>query len=106
MKIVRTKVKFLTKQEAQDVLLSAGPRQGPRNVLLEAVLSYCGSSMSKERALQIKQTLMQMGLTEFEAIQIIDSNPRSLLCLQLVIEEMESRFSEEDLLGILDLFKE
>lgn len=104
MKVCKKSIKFLTKSEALDILSSTGHE--PRSKFIESVLSYCKGSVDGTRALEIKETLLGIGLTEFEAIQLIDCSPRSFLCLQLVIEEMEDRFSDEDLTKILGLFKD
>lgn len=57
-----------------------------------------------EKILDIKTVLKKMKLFEFEISQLIDIWPKSLLCLQLVLEEMEERYTEEQLITILNLF--
>lgn len=103
---INSKLRLMTKIETFDAInrsLEAHPRQAE---FLEKVQLYCTSSMTKDQALGIKQALINIGLTEFEAIQLLDFNPKSIVCLQLVIEDMEERFTEEALLRILDLFND
>lgn len=105
MKANKRNVKLLTKPEALEIISLVRSGHKDQSKLLENVSFYCRSSMCKGRALEIKKALMEIGLTEFEAIQVIDCSPKTFLCLQLVVEEMEERFSEEELLEVLDLFK-
>lgn len=105
MKVNKDSIRFLTKSETLEIV-SRKPENRVYSNFLENVLSYCKTSIDKEEALKIKQALVDVGLTEFEAIQLLDYNPKSFLCLQLIIEEMEERFLEQDLLKILSLFKD
>lgn len=103
MKIHRETIRLLTKAEALETISESIGRAG--SALLENVSAYCADALGRDRALKIKQQLMDAGLMEFEAVQLVDSRPRSLLCLQLVIEEMEDRFSEDNLQKMLRLFE-
>ncbi|EQB60075.1 dna-directed rna polymerase ii 16kda polypeptide [Vairimorpha apis BRL 01] len=46
--------------------------------------------------------LKNKGLSEFEIIQILNIKPTQIIDLQLVIEEMEERYNEDELNDILD----
>lgn len=50
-----------------------------------------------------KACLMSKGLTEFEAIQLLNNPPRKILDLYVVIEKMEERIAEKDITEILHL---
>ncbi|AFM98325.1 RNA pol Rpb4 domain-containing protein [Encephalitozoon hellem ATCC 50504] len=101
-----SKPTLLSKLEALDVINRSLETHSSHSEFLEKVQLYCTSSMAKTRAQKVKQALTEMGLTEFEAIQLLDFNPKSIVCLQLVIEDMEERFTEDALIGILDLFND
>ena len=99
-----SQIKPVTKTEALDMITTHLQSHSGQAAFLEKVLSYCRPPPDMAAAPQAKQTLMEIGLTEFESIQLLDFNPKSILCLQLVIEDMDERFSEDDLLRILGLF--
>lgn len=98
-----TRIKLMTKTEAQDMICRHMHSHGGQAAFLDKVLCYCRSP-PVPNVLETKQQLLGMGLTEFESIQLLDFSPKSILCLQLVLEDMDERFSEEDLLAILGLF--
>jgi hypothetical protein len=89
-------VRYLTKAEA----LELGGSEGEFS---EEIRGYCKDTITDPG---LKRRLLAAKLAEFEAIQLIDSPPKNILCLQLVIEEMEERFSEEELNGMLELFRQ
>jgi hypothetical protein len=98
---VRSKVLgYLTKAEALEMICDCDAKS------LEDVGGHCGDILPVDAAQRLKKKLLAARLTEFEAIQLIDNAPKNLLCLQLVIEEMEERFSEGELKGILSLFQD
>lgn len=68
------------------------------------ITEYCKDSLDITACENIKAQLLEKGLFEFEIYQLLDNPPKTLLCLQLVVEEMEERYTEEELNNILSLF--
>lgn len=64
------------------------------------VLEYCQGACDAGAA---EARLREAGLFEFEIYQLLDTCPQSLLALQLVIDEMEERYSQEELEAILEV---
>jgi DNA-directed RNA polymerase subunit F len=106
MKIISKKTVFLTKREVLDSI-TARPVTDDQNLetMRYTIQEYCKDSQPLDRINRVKGCLKEKKLTEFEIYQLLDIWPKSLLCLQLVIEEMEERFTEDELNEILDLFK-
>ncbi|KAM0675411.1 hypothetical protein GVAV_001238 [Gurleya vavrai] len=105
MKILNKKVKFLSKSNVQQILHEK-PKSNNENqeTIKMTVLEYCLNSQYSKSEDLIIEKLKFYELTEFEIYQLIDLKPKSLLCLQLVIEEMEERFDENKLNSILEIF--
>ncbi|CAD26626.1 DNA-DIRECTED RNA POLYMERASE II 16kDa POLYPEPTIDE [Encephalitozoon cuniculi GB-M1] len=101
---IKSRPKLLAKVDALDIINRNLESHSDQMELLEKVQLYCKSSMSRDDAARTKQILIDMGLTEFESIQLLDFSPKSIVCLQLVVEDMEERFTDEDLFRILNLF--
>ncbi|ADM11557.1 uncharacterized protein Eint_051100 [Encephalitozoon intestinalis ATCC 50506] len=99
------RIRLLSKIDALDIIDNSMESHPGQTEFLEKVRLFCTFSMTRDKAGKVREALMNMGLTEFESIQLIDLNPRSIVCLQLVIEDMEERFSEGDLFKILGLFE-
>ena len=53
----------------------------------------------------VRSELGEMGLTEFEICNLINIRPKSLVCLQVVVDEMVDRLSSEQMSRILALFE-
>ncbi|KAI5151611.1 hypothetical protein ENBRE01_2257 [Enteropsectra breve] len=51
-----------------------------------------------------KEELRAMGLTEFEAVNVLNIKPTNLVFLQLIIEDMTERLSEAQLNAIINMF--
>ncbi|KAI4291117.1 hypothetical protein PAPHI01_0391 [Pancytospora philotis] len=49
--------------------------------------------------------LKELGLTEFEAYNIVNVRPANLACLQVIVEEMVDRLSEEQMAEVLEIVK-
>lgn len=50
--------------------------------------------------------LRTMGLTPFEICNLINIKPKNLVCLQVIVDDMLDRLSEEQMNRILETFKE
>ncbi|EPR79128.1 RNA polymerase III subunit C17 [Spraguea lophii 42_110] len=98
MKIVEDKNDFLTNNEILEIF---GKMKESKNTILEtmrySVNLYCSEPSNIV-------DLEKYNLYPLEKFQLLNNNPKSLLCLQLIIEEMEERFTEEELEEILNLF--
>ncbi|EJW05042.1 hypothetical protein EDEG_00823 [Edhazardia aedis USNM 41457] len=70
----------------------------------KAIEEYCEECVPFEKIKFIKAELRAKKLFDIEIYQLLELWPKSLLCLQLVIEEMEERYTEEELNYILMLF--
>lgn len=103
MKIIKDSQQFLTKHEMHK-LLSNIKTKGEEN---EETIKYLMKEYCKEEkdTSDLRNEFINKGLYPFEVYQLINFMPKDLLTLQLIIEEMEERFTEEDLNYILELFK-
>ncbi|KAF9764507.1 hypothetical protein NGRA_0504 [Nosema granulosis] len=99
MKIIKKNVQFLTNTEAKNLLEKLGD-------LDESVMRYCTNDMAYDKIEIKKAELKEIGLYEFEIIQLLNLLPKQILDLQLVIEEMEERFDEFSLDKILNIFQD
>lgn len=70
-----------------------------KNKLYSKIKSMIKIEENKE--IEIKNYLNNKNFTEFEIQQLIILKPRTILCLQIIIEDMDQRFSTEDLNKIL-----
>ncbi|KHN70492.1 RNA pol Rpb4 domain-containing protein [Ordospora colligata] len=100
-----SKVNLLSNAEALAIIQKHSETHQDHSTFLEKVVAYSNSSLSQDSIDRAKHTLQQMKLTAFEAIQLINIIPTSILSLQLIIEDMDDRFSEEELEQILDIFR-
>ncbi|KAK1348856.1 putative subunit Rpb4 of RNA polymerase [Hamiltosporidium tvaerminnensis] len=106
MKIIKSVVKFLTRSDVYIFLNQSVPTKDQTTETLRYnVLEYCSDTLPKDRIEYIVEQLKNKNLMEIEIYMLIDQPPKSLLDLQLIIEEMEERYSEEELHQILMLFR-
>ncbi|KAH3680099.1 hypothetical protein WICMUC_000557 [Wickerhamomyces mucosus] len=78
-----------------------------RDVISYLDKSHISEIQSSESITQcIQQLLSKFALEKLEALQIVNSIPRSLVSLFSVIEECDQRFSEEETQEILDIVNE
>lgn len=89
MRIVRKVVRLVTDSEA-------GALAG-RDVAAEKY-DAC-------RVDSLAAALKTLGLTDFEICNVINVRPRSLACLQTIIDEMAERLSEDQMNGILEMLR-
>lgn len=103
MKIMQENAGFLTRREVA-CILSAHTGAGTKDeeTIKYLVCEYCKGAGDTDAA---RTQLRQAGLFEFEVYQLLDVCPRSLLTLQLIIDEMEERYSQRELENILEVFK-
>lgn len=50
-----------------------------------------------------KEWLISKGLTEFEAVHLLNNPPRKILDLYVIIEELEERLTENEMIEILSI---
>ncbi|KAH9385411.1 uncharacterized protein NEMAJ01_0307 [Nematocida major] len=58
---------------------------------------------------ELKEKLTSFGITEFEAVQLLNAPPKKVLDLYVVVEELEERLTEEavgEILSILSSYAE
>lgn len=99
------KIVFLSKSDVKEILANTDIK-GEENIetIKYTMDDYCKDCIDLSKCEYIKEQLISKGLLEFEIYQLLDNPPKTLLCLQLVVEEMEERYSEEELNDILALF--
>lgn len=51
----------------------------------------------------LKKNLLDFGLTEFEAVQLLNNPPAKVLDLYVIVEELEERISEKEIGEIIGL---
>ncbi|KAM0676592.1 hypothetical protein BDAP_002801 [Binucleata daphniae] len=105
MKVLKKQVRFVSKAEVKQII---GENQNvvgneDQETIKLTTLEYCNTNTAYHTN-NVIEYLREMNLTEFEIYQLIDLKPKTLLCLQLVIEEMEERYSKEKLEEILTMF--
>lgn len=103
MRILRANAGFLSKSEVARIL-STHKRRGSSDeeTIKHLVLEYCKGTCNADAA---EAPLRKAGLFEFEIYQLLDACPQSLLTLQLIIDEMEERYSQKELDSILEMFR-
>ena len=104
MKVLAARSKFLTKREVLDIVESSGCSGSDQEETIKyLVKEYCRDALPPSN---VGERLAAMGLFPFEVYQLINAPPRTLLALQLVIDEMEERYTHGELEDILKLFSE
>lgn len=104
MKILSKSPKLLSKRTALDTLKTTKTNFENIETIKYKTKKYCKDSKEKERIEFIHERLREKGLFDFEIFQLVDNWPKNLLCFQLIIEEMEERFGEDELKEMLALF--
>lgn len=100
--LVRKKVeRLLTKGEVKELMEAVSPI-APK--IRNRVVQHCANAYTSEQVGTIKKELDKFGLKEFEVVNLIDTKPTGLVHLQNIIEELTERFTEEQMLEILDIF--
>lgn len=95
MKILKKNIRFYTNQEMKNIL------ENESNKFTEDIKLFCGDT---ENVNNLRGLLKGKGLAEFEIIQLMNINPKQIIDLQLIIEEMEERYTEDELNEILKMF--
>lgn len=89
MKVTQQVVQLLTSTEAEDM----------------TGMKFTTREYNRDSISPVRQELKAMGLTEFEACNLINTVPTSLVGLQIIVEEMVERFDENQMNRILELLK-
>lgn len=99
--IVQKNARMLSNEEALELVRKI-PRttSTPVETMRYMVQTYIGTPPS----CRPKEDLRGMGLTEFEAVQLVNICPRTVLDVHVVVEEMEERLDESQVCKILSLF--
>ncbi|KAI5180947.1 DNA-directed RNA polymerase III subunit RPC9 [Nematocida sp. AWRm80] len=80
--------------------------EGEKSTQLETVKYKVLSLLDKRHApVALKKDLINLGLTEFEAIQILNTPPKKILDLYVIVEELEERLTEEKIEKVLKLME-
>lgn len=96
------KYNFITKDEVLNIINNLPHGNEKQETIKYYLTEYCKDSF---KTTELRKELEKRKLYEFEIQQLLSFKPKSLLCLQLVIDEMEERFSIEELNEILNLYK-
>ncbi|KAF2368034.1 RNA polymerase II Rpb4 [Trinorchestia longiramus] len=79
------------------------------NITYDVEKSLQGTSCSSQNSDVIRNFLAatkNLKITKFEKLQILNLRPTTIVKLQLVLEEVEERFSEEEMQQMIDLFQQ
>lgn len=98
--LVKTK-KLLTNGEFLDIFTKSTTLDDNKR----KVLNFCANALDTEKSQFLRSELSKFDLKEFEIINLINIKPKSLVHLQIVIEEMSERLNEAQMNEILNLFK-
>lgn len=101
MQILKKTKKLLTNGEFLDILLESMPSSGKVRAKLT---NFCCNSLNSDKSDKLKTELAKFGLKEFEIVNLINIRPKGLVHLQIIIEEMSERLSEDQMNKILTLF--
>jgi RNA polymerase Rpb4 len=103
MKILNERIKFLTKRETFDILVSDN-RIGTSDeeIIKYTIKEYCEDALYD--CDDIMEKLQEFKLFPLEIYQLMNTPSKSLLTLQLIIDEMEERYTSKELNEILELF--
>lgn len=103
MKNIIDDTKYLTKSEIKEILNSQSKTSFENVETIKfSALEYCSNNVLSSIE-HIKAKLKEFDLFDFEIIQIIDIIPKSFLDLQLIIEEMEERYTVDQLQQIIEI---
>lgn len=107
MRILSKDSRFTTQSEVKSIFKEQETSNETANTMAYTIKNFCNESIkSVDKVLEIENRLKSFGLFPLEITQIIDLRPRSLLDLQIIIEEMEERYEIEALESILQLINE
>lgn len=100
----KSAVKLLTHEEVLEKLKQSVP---PTECSQIETMRYAVQSLAgKPHApAALKSPLLALKLTEFEAVQLLNAPPKTMLDLYVVVEELEERLSEPEIAAILSLLK-
>lgn len=101
MKVLSKCKKLLTNGEFLDILNQSNI---PSSKAKSKLINFCAESLNTEQCQFLRMKLAEFDLFEFEIVNLINIKPKGLIHLQLVIEEMSERFTEEQMNQILSLF--
>ncbi|KAI5165078.1 hypothetical protein NEIRO03_0112 [Nematocida sp. AWRm78] len=102
MDIIKEESRLLTHEEMKDLLEKCRPIK--RCTEIETMKYTVQSIINKPHApLALKEKLLGYGITEFEAVQLINTPPRKILDLYVIVEELEERLTEENIGEIIAL---
>lgn len=100
---MQTNAGFMSKSKVARILSAQkGGGSSDEETIKHLVLEYCRDAFD---ANAVEARLREAGLFEFEIYQLLDACPQSLLTLQLIIDEMEERYSQEELENIIEMFR-
>ncbi|EHY65277.1 hypothetical protein NERG_01723 [Nematocida ausubeli] len=98
--------------KAQDVLLTYGEvknllkkcQTSKKCTEIETMKYAVKSVISALHApVELKEKLLSFGITEFEAVQLLNAPPKKILDLYVIVEELEERLTEESIGEIIAL---
>lgn len=101
MKILTRNKKLLTNGEFLEIISESTTKLTRTKAKL---VDFCSNSLDSQKCTLLREKLRDYGLTEFEAVNLINLKPKGLVHLQIGIEEMVDRLSEVQMNEILLLF--
>lgn len=94
--------KLLTHEEVKEILEQY--EQETNSTQIKTMKYVVQTIISKPYApVKFKEKLLSFGITEFEAVQLLNSPPKKILDLYVIVEELEERLTDENIAEILSL---
>lgn len=102
MKILNKTKTILSPQEVYDILTNTETSNDTSVETIKYLIKeYCKNNNINSDVIDVLET---MNLFPFEIYQLCQHKPSNLITIQLIVDEMEERYTEEELNNILKLF--
>ncbi|KAI5190480.1 hypothetical protein NECID01_0986 [Nematocida sp. AWRm77] len=98
-------VEMLTHEEVLEKMKKHSPLTSCSQI---ETMRYTVQSLAGKPSMpsSLKEKLLGFNLTPFEAIQLINTPPKTTLDVYVIVEELEERFTEKDIEKILALLSQ
>lgn len=105
MKVLSMDSRFTTAQEVSSLFSTMPSCTEAVNTMAYTISKYCVGPWGNRDVNKLEWQFKQMGLFPIEICQLLDLVPKTLLELQLIIEEMEDRYDLAALEKILEILR-